>query len=90
MTPVPGRQPGAVEASLTPSTRPTREPLQIRNGQISVPSRPGLGVDIDLDRVRAGHELYLEKALGGRDDTIAMQYLIPGWTFANEKPALVR
>ena len=28
--------------------------------------------------------------LGARDDSVAMQYLIPGWTFDNKKPCLVR
>jgi glucarate dehydratase len=34
--------------------------------------------------------LYLDKALGGRDDAAGMQFLIPGWTFDNKKPALIR
>jgi glucarate dehydratase len=70
--------------------RLTREPLQIEGGEIKVPNRPGLGIDVDLERVEAAHQLYLEKALGGRDDAAAMQYLIPGWTFDNRRPALVR
>jgi glucarate dehydratase len=36
------------------------------------------------------HELYQAKGLGARDDALAMQYLIPGWTFNNKKPCLVR
>jgi glucarate dehydratase len=28
--------------------------------------------------------------LGGRDDAIAMQYLIPGWEFDPKRPCLVR
>ena len=35
-------------------------------------------------------ETYREHALGARDDTIGMQYLIPGWKFDNKKPCLVR
>ena len=27
---------------------------------------------------------------GGRDDAIAMQYLIPGWAFDSKRPALQR
>ena len=30
------------------------------------------------------------QGLGGRDDAAAMQYLIPGWTFDNKTPCLVR
>jgi glucarate dehydratase len=73
--------------------RLTREPLTIENGAIAVPDRPGLGVDVDLDQLEAAHQLYLDvarQAHGGRDDAVAMQYLIPGWTFDNKRPALVR
>jgi glucarate dehydratase len=28
--------------------------------------------------------------LGARDDAEAMQFLIPGWTFNNKRPCLVR
>jgi glucarate dehydratase len=28
--------------------------------------------------------------LGARDDSVAMQYLIPGWKFDNKRPCLVR
>ena len=70
--------------------RLTTRPPCIEDGEIKVPDRPGLGVDIDLARVEAAHELYLASALGGRDDTIGMRCLIPGWTFDAKRPALVR
>jgi glucarate dehydratase len=70
--------------------RLTREPLQIHDGHITVPTRPGLGVELDLDALAAAHDLYLGHRLGGRDDTIAMQYLIPGWRFDPKRPCLVR
>jgi glucarate dehydratase len=70
--------------------RLTREPLVIENGEIALPAKPGLGIELDLDRVRAAHELYLEKALGGRDDAAGMQFLVPGWTFDSKRPCLVR
>ena len=70
--------------------RLTREPLRVENGEIKVPAEPGLGIELDLEQVEAAHELYLEKGLGGRDDAAGMQYLIPGWTFDNKKPCLVR
>jgi glucarate dehydratase len=70
--------------------RLTRDPLKIEDGEIKLPNRPGLGIDVDLDRIEAAHQLYLDKALGGRDDAAAMQYLIPGWTFDNKRPALIR
>ena len=38
----------------------------------------------------AAHELYLPKGSAVRDDAVAMQYLIPGWTFDSKRPALQR
>jgi glucarate dehydratase len=68
----------------------TREPLQIRSGRIAVPDRPGLGIEIDRNAIEAAHRLYQQHGLGARDDAIAMQYLIPGWTFDDKRPCLVR
>ncbi|MHA6968767.1 enolase C-terminal domain-like protein [Glutamicibacter bergerei] len=68
----------------------TEEPLLIRDGEIKVPQRSGLGVTLDMDRVQQAHELYLEHGLGSRNDAVSMQYLIPGWTFDSKSPALVR
>ncbi len=70
--------------------RLTREPLQIVGGKVKVPARPGLGVDIDMDELDKAHALYQQHGLGARDDAIAMQYLIPNWTFDNKRPCLVR
>jgi glucarate dehydratase len=70
--------------------RLTREPLRIEGGQIQVPLRPGLGIDIDMDQVQAAHQLYLQHGLGARDDAVAMQYLMRGWKFDPKKPCLVR
>jgi glucarate dehydratase len=67
----------------------THQPLQIRNGAIAVPTRPGLGVDLDLEAVTAASDLYQREALGGRDDSAAMQFLQPGWTFDPKRPALL-
>jgi len=68
----------------------TREPLQIKGGLIDVPSRPGLGVELDMARVEEAHQRYRNMGLGARDDSVAMQYLIPGWRFNNKMPCLVR
>eukprot|EP01041_Mallomonas_annulata_P038407 gene38407-61897_t len=67
--------------------RLTKEPLQIKNGLIDLPKKPGLGVELDMDEVERAHRLYLQHGLGARDDAIAMQYLIPGWKFNNKGPA---
>ncbi|MBW8468084.1 MAG: glucarate dehydratase [Thiobacillus sp.] len=68
----------------------TQEPLQIREGYVDVPKKPGLGVELDMDKVQQAHQLYQQHGLGARDDAIAMQYLIPNWKFNNKMPALVR
>ncbi|MDS2172771.1 enolase C-terminal domain-like protein [Nesterenkonia sp. CL21] len=68
----------------------TQEPLQIRDGAIAVPQRPGIGVDLDRNRLEEAHELYLREGLGARDDAVAMQYLVPGWEFDPKRPCLLR
>ncbi len=68
----------------------TREPLKIVGGKVAVPQKPGLGVELDWDALRKAHAMYKEKGLGARDDAIAMQYLIPNWTFNNKQPCMVR
>ena len=70
--------------------RLTRDPLKIIDGMISVPDKPGLGIEIDMGQVEKANKLYMEKALGARNDSVAMQYLIPGWKFDNKCPCLVR
>jgi hypothetical protein len=63
---------------------------QDRQGEGGSAEKPGLGVEIDMAQVEKHHRLYQEKALGARDDAVAMQYLIPGWKFDNKRPSLVR
>jgi glucarate dehydratase len=68
----------------------TQEPLQIIGGHVQVPTQPGLGVQLDMAKVEAAHQLYLQHGLGARDDATAMQYLMPGWTFDHKRPCMVR
>ncbi|MFC9557148.1 glucarate dehydratase [Rhodococcus sp. NPDC056960] len=70
--------------------RITKAPYEIDGGYLTVPTTPGLGVELDMDRVEAAHELYRQKGLGARDDSVGMQFLVPNWTFDSKKPALVR
>ena len=70
--------------------RLTTEPYKIDGGLLTVPDRPGLGIDIDRARLAEAHQLYLAHGLGARNDAVAMQYLIPGWKFDNKRPCLVR
>src|SRR5262245_44102018 len=70
--------------------RLTKELLQIKGGLVSVPKKPGLGVELDMAEVEKAHALYKQHGLGARDDSVAMQYLIPNWKFDNKRPAMVR
>ncbi|MGW8461917.1 glucarate dehydratase [Pseudomonas sp. CLCA07] len=70
--------------------RLTKAPLQIVDGCVQVPKKPGLGVELDVDQLAKAHELYKGMGLGARDDSVAMQFLIPGWKFNNKQPCLVR
>jgi glucarate dehydratase len=69
--------------------RLTREPLQIVDGRIEVPTGPGLGVEVDMERIEQANALYTTMGLGARDDAAAMQYLVPGWKFNPKRPSLV-
>lgn len=68
----------------------TKDPLQIVNGKIAVPTKPGLGVELDMDQVMKAHELHKRLPSGARNDAMAMQYLIPGWTFDRKRPCMIR
>ena len=70
--------------------RLTKEPLQIKDGYVQVPKKPGLGVELDMVEVEKAHQLYKQHGLGSRDDAMAMQFLVPGWKFDPKRPALDR
>ena len=70
--------------------RLTRDPLQIRGGLVQVPSRPGLGVELDMAEVEKAHALHRQHGLGARDDAAAMQTMLPGWKFDPKRAALDR
>jgi glucarate dehydratase len=70
--------------------RLTRAPLPIERGQIRVPAKPGLGIEIDMVEVEKAHAAYRNMGLGARDDAVAMQYLVPDWKFDPKRPCLVR
>lgn len=70
--------------------RLTKEPLRIADGAVAVPERPGLGIEIDMDAIEQAHARYRSLGSGARNDAMAMQFLIPNWTFDNKRPALLR
>ena len=45
---------------------------------------------IDMAEVEKAHQAYKAMGLGARDDAVAMQFLIPGWTFNHKRPCLAR
>jgi glucarate dehydratase len=94
-TPVAAAAPGTVTAIDThwiwqDGQRLTRAPFEIKGGVICVPDAPGLGVEIDWERLEAAHALWERVGSTGRDDAAAMQYLVPGWKFDPKRPCLVR
>ena len=53
--------------------RLTHNPLQIVDGKLTVPHRPGLGIELDMQQVEQANALYNKMGLAGRDDAAAMQ-----------------
>lgn len=70
--------------------RLTQQPLVIADGKIEVPQRPGLGIELDMNRIEEACSLFHKINVAARDDTAAMQFLIPGWQFDPKRPCLVR
>jgi glucarate dehydratase len=70
--------------------RLTKEPLAIVGGEVRVPDRPGLGIEIDMAQVERAHALYKKVGTTARDDAMAMQCLAPGWKYDPKKPSLGR
>ncbi|HUA60716.1 MAG TPA: enolase C-terminal domain-like protein [Verrucomicrobiae bacterium] len=68
--------------------RLTREPPRIVDGSIALPDAPGLGVELDMAEVEKANRLYQQAGLRARDDSVAMQYLVPGWKFDPKRPCL--
>ena len=68
--------------------RLTKEPFEILDGKIAVPDKPGLGIEIDFDKIEEANQLYERSRIVKRDDSIAMQFLKPGWKFDPKRPCL--
>lgn len=51
--------------------------IEIRDGAVQVPTGPGLGVELDEDRVRELHGLYLASGRTHRDDAAYMRVVQP-------------
>jgi glucarate dehydratase len=70
--------------------RLTKDPYKIVDGYLTIPDKPGLGIEVDMEQILEANERYNNMGLGSRDDAVGMQYLIPGWKFDNKRPCLVR
>ncbi|WP_225360706.1 enolase C-terminal domain-like protein [Ligilactobacillus salivarius] len=64
--------------------------FEIKNGCIEIPNKPGLGININDEKLAKAHALYEKLKFHERNDTIAMQYLIKDWKFDSKKPTLCR
>ena len=53
--------------------------LPIRGGKMRVPDGPGLGVNLDRDKLARAHETYRKCGMRRRDDTATMRRFEPGW-----------
>jgi glucarate dehydratase len=54
--------------------------LTIQNGTMPVPAGPGLGVNLDHDKLARAHEVYQKCGMRRRDDRSLMRKLVPNWT----------
>jgi glucarate dehydratase len=55
------------------------DPFTFTGGAITVPERPGLGVDLDRDQLARLHEQYVRCGIRNRDDTSYMQRFNPSY-----------
>ncbi len=53
--------------------------LPIRNGRMSIPTGPGLGVQVDVDKLKRAHETYQKCGMRHRDDASTMRLVEPNW-----------
>ncbi|HEY8702881.1 MAG TPA: glucarate dehydratase family protein [Arthrobacter sp.] len=54
--------------------------LAFSDGSVRVPEGPGLGVELDREKLAGLHQQYLDTNRGSRDDTGYMQKFVPGFT----------
>ena len=57
------------------------DPLAIDDGAVTVPRAPGLGIEIDRDKLAQLHANYVSSGLTERDDEAEMRKVQPGWRF---------
>jgi glucarate dehydratase len=55
--------------------------IKFEEGSVTVPTGPGLGVELDRVALNKLHQNYLNCGLTKRDDETEMQKVVPGWKF---------
>jgi glucarate dehydratase len=54
--------------------------LPIAGGKMQIPKQPGVGVEIDRDKLAKAHETYGKCSMRQRDDAGTMRMVEPGWS----------
>jgi glucarate dehydratase len=54
-------------------------PFTFEDGSLAVPQGPGLGVELDQDKLAVLHEQYVKSGLRSRDDTGYMRQVVPDY-----------
>ncbi|MYD10173.1 MAG: glucarate dehydratase [Chloroflexi bacterium] len=60
-------------------------PLKFEAGALELPGAPGLGIDVNRDKLAQMHARYLDCGLTERDDETEMQKVEPGWRFQSTR-----
>jgi len=68
----------------------THQAPQIRDGYLELPPGPGLGIELNMERVEQAHALYNTLPDKNRNDALGMQFLIDNWRYDAKRPSLVR
>lgn len=55
-------------------------PFRFVDGRVAVPTAPGLGIELDRERLARLHQAYLDCGIRNRDDTTYMQRFVPEYT----------
>ncbi len=55
--------------------------IEIKGGSIEIPRGPGLGIELDREKLKLAHEKYLASGLTTRNDEVEMQKVNPEWRF---------
>ena len=57
--------------------------IVFEDGSLGVSNEPGLGIELDYEKLEELHQNYIRCGIKDRDDEVEMQKVNPGWTFAD-------